>query len=127
MAGIAIPNLKTYYLGTIRDGEVTGADWAGGVNLGGSNAPGIGVNTGDINPKESDWPYVEVDPGNSQALGEDAGPILVEQGADLNDQVAFVQATGAVAPDADIIVGVANKTGKTMALGDWAWGLKAQA
>lgn len=127
MAGIATPNLKTFFLGTIRDSEVAAADWAGGVNYGASNAPGIGINTGDFNPKESDWFRLAINPANGQSIGVDAAPITVEQGVDLNDQVAFVEATGAVAPDADIVAGVANKTGKTLALGDWAWGLKAVA
>ena len=127
MAGVATPNLPTFYKAADRSAEVTGADWAGGVNTGGSNSPGIGVNTGDYDPKVSDWSQDERDPQNGQLLGDTAAPITAVQGADVNDQLSFVQATGDTAPDADIITGVVNRTGKTIPNGSWAWGTKTIA
>lgn len=127
MSEIATPNLKTFFQGAVTAAQFPNADLVGGLNKGGSCSPGVGVNTGDYDPKVTDWSRDVRNPQNGQNIGGVAAPLTVDQGADINDQVAFVEATGAVAPDADIIAGVANKTGKTLESGNWAWGLKAIA
>lgn len=124
MAGVATPNYKTHYLGTTRAGEVAAADWAGGVNKGASNAPGIGINTGDYSPKASDWPQIEIDPVNSQQMGEAVGPVITTPDGS-NDQASFVQAIADTANDAQVgTTGVFNRTGKTVPNGAWFWGHK---
>ena len=124
MAGIATPNYITHYLGATRAAEVTGADWAGGVNKGASNSPGIGINTGDYSPKASDWSEDVRDPQNGQQMGEVAGPIITTPDG-VNDQASFVQAIADTAPDAQVgITGVFNRTGKTVPNGAWFWGHK---
>ncbi len=124
MAEIANPNYATHYLGTTRAAEVTGADWAGGVNKGASNSPGIGINTGDYSPKASDWSEEARDPQNGQQMGEVAGPIITTPDG-VNDQASFVQAIADTAPDAQVgVTGVFNRTGKTVPNGSWFWGHK---
>lgn len=118
-------NIPTFYQAAARSGEVTGADWVGGCNKGGSNAPGVGVATGVPNPPG--WAEVEIDPVPSQAVGQAAGNVTLIQGADINDNVSLVQATGTVAPDGVIQTGIVNKTGVTLTNGDWAFGVKAVA
>lgn len=114
---------------TARAVEVPDADFAGGMNTGGSCAPGIGVNTGDINPKLSDWPVRSPERiENSQLIGKAASAIFTKDPTfGANALVAYVTAAGAVAPDATINVNVegfaiVNRTGKAMVAGDRAWG-----
>lgn len=121
-------NLPTYELAStlVRSSEVTAADWSGGMNKGGSNAPGIGINTGNYDPKAEDWPRIEdTAPHESQHLGQTAEDINVVQGADVNDEVAFVQADGDTAADAvlDVATGAVNKTGVTVPEDSWCWGV----
>ena len=133
MAGVANPNLKTFYQGASGDrgeGDVFGTtDWTGGANKAGSNACGIGVNTGDYDPKVSDWSQDERLLQNSQTISHTAAAITLDQDPDFNDNVSFVQADGNIAPDGEIKAGTAaaNKTGKTIPTGSWAWGQVAQA
>lgn len=127
MAGIANPNYAAHFQGTPRSGEVTGADWAGGVNKGGSNSPGVGINTGDYSPKASDWSEDERDPQNGQPVGGVAAPIVTTPDG-VNDQASFVQAIADTANDAQVgATGVFNRTGKTVPNGAWFWGHKPQA
>ena len=128
MAGVAKPNYKTFYQGASGQrgsGDVFGTtDWTGGVNKGGSCAPGVGINTGDYSPKASDWSQAERDPQNSQALGQVVGPIVTEPDGS-NDQASFVQAIADTADDAQVgTTGVFNRTGKTVPNGAWFWGHK---
>ena len=118
-------NLPAFYQFAARSSEVSGADWVGGCNKGGSNGSVVGVSTGVVNPAGV-FP-LEVDPVPGQAVGQTAGVVTLVQGADINDQTAYAQATGAVADGAEIIVGVTNETGVAMVAGDWAYGVKAQA
>ncbi len=129
MAEIATPNLKTFHQGTVDAVAFPNADVTGGVNRGGSNSPGIGINTGDYDPKVSDWSQHVRDPAQGQQIGQTAGDINVDQGADVNDQVSFIQTDGAIAPDGEMaaLSGVFNRTGKTIPSGSWAWGLKPVA
>jgi hypothetical protein len=118
-------NLPTYYYQDERSGEVTGADWTGGMNPGGSNAPGIGIATDVVNPKAQDWARIaDVAAHESQAIGLTAGALNVVQGADINDTLAFVTAIGAVAPGAeiDVTTGAVNRSSTTLQAGDWLWG-----
>lgn len=120
-------NLPTYELDStlVRSGEVTAADWAGGMNLAASNAPGVGINTGGYDPKAQDWPRIaDTAAHDSQHIGQDAAALQVIDGADINDNVAFVQADAETAPDAvlDAATGAVNRTGETVPADGWAWG-----
>lgn len=132
-------NLPTFYIDsgliTARSAEVTTADWSGGMNRGASNAPAIGVNTGNYDPKASDWsrdvpaPTAVLD---SNFIGQTASGVLALDPATAGDNelVAFLQATGDVA--ADGIVGTVagfdmrNRTGVTVPTGSWVWGVADQ-
>ena len=127
MAGVATPNLPTFFLGTIESAQFPNADLTGGVNRGGGCSPGIGVNTGDYSPKASDWSEEERDPQNSQHIGGTEAELTVDQDPDFNDQAAFVQTSGSVAPGGNLKTGVVNRTGKTVPSGAWCWGTKTVA
>jgi hypothetical protein len=121
-------NLPTYNLDAslVRSGEVTAADWSGGMNKGGSNAPGVGINTGNYDPKASDWPRIEDTAAHeSQHIGQTADDLNVVQDADVNDEVAFVQADASTAADGvlDVATGAVNKTGATVPEDAWCWGV----
>jgi len=118
-------NLATYAIGTTRAGEVTAADWAGGMNKGASNAPSVGTNTGDYNPKEQDWPRIEDTVAHqSGIIGAAAVDVNTVNGADVNNEVAFVAADASTAPDAvlDATTGAVNRTGQTVPSGAYVWG-----
>ena len=121
-------NLATYEfdqtLKAAREAEVPLADFDGGMNKGGSNAPGIGVNTGNYDPKAQDWPRIEdTEPHNSQHIGQDPDSLYVDTGP--LDQVAFVQAEGDTDPDdpLDTTTGALNKTGAVVPEDAWCWGV----
>jgi hypothetical protein len=110
---------------------VTGASFTDGANNGGCAGPGIGIATGEVNPK---WNTSTSTPagtppiwGASQYIGlAPGGNGRIEtyvSAADLNDQVALVQATAGVAIDAVIASGLTNKTGVALLTGEWAWGV----
>lgn len=128
-------NIPSYFLNSAevaaRQPEVPDADFAGGMNLGASNACGIGINTGDVNPKLTDWSVIDQfgdarTPQASNSIGGIADPIRAWQddGADINDTMAFSVADVAAVADAiyDTVSGALNKTGATVAIGDRIWG-----
>lgn len=132
-------NLVSYFIDsgerTIRTAEVPDADWTGGMNDGGSCAPGIGINTGDYDPKTSDWKPFDVIPtqvAESQQIGLTQSGIFIldPQTAGDDELTQFVTATGDVAPDGIIetVAGFAmvNRTGKTIPTGSSAWGVADQ-
>ena len=119
------------------DGGATYADPYLGMNRAGSNAPGIGINSGNVNPKLDDWTVLDQaeaarSPQDSQHIGGSglgAGdatsePIRFVQGTDFNDTANFSVADAAAVADAayDTVTGALNKTGKTVAIGDRIWG-----
>lgn len=132
-------NLPTFYIDsaarTPREAEVPDADFTGGMNTGASNAPGVGVNTGDYDPKVTDWqPPVGVPAAvqTSQIIGGAQTGLLVLDPATAGDDevTAFVTATGDVAPD-DVVETVAgfplrNRTGKTVPTGASVWAVGDQ-
>ncbi len=135
MAGISNPNLPTYYVDSVpvtaREAEVPAADFTGGMNKGGACAPGMGVNTGDYSPKDSDWPEVEQVIDSNQ-IGDVASGLFCED-ATFGDTalVGFAPPDPAapVVADAEINFDVAssgfgnfNRTGKTIPIGGWTWG-----
>lgn len=142
MAGTANPNLPTFLLNATtviaRAIEVPDADFAGGMNRGGSNAPGVGINTSDIDPKLDNWSLLDQfsaarNPQDSQHLGGDGttvgsptanSPINADQDPDFNDTLAFVVADTQAAPDVefDTVSGAVNQTNFTIEIGDRAWG-----
>ena len=131
MAGIAVPNYKTFYQGPSgQRGEASvfgTTDWDGGVNKGGSNAPGVGINTGDYSPKVSDWSQDERDPQNSQAIGQAVGAIVTDPDG-VNDNASFVVTIASTPNDGQVgTSGVYNRTGVTLASGVWFWGHKPVA
>ncbi len=138
-------NLPTYGRNetsvTAREAEVTNADFDGGMNLGASNAPGIGINTGDWQQwgeKDERWTLLDQaaaarDPQDSQHIGGDGlgdgdatvTPIQAVQGADVNDTLSLVTAAQDTAPDAGLEAGgtgTVNRTGKTVPTGAIVWG-----
>lgn len=129
MAGISAPNYVTFFFGTLpTHAPAPPWDTTGGVNRGASNSPGIGINTGDYDPKMSDWSQEARDPVNGQPIGGTAAKINFAtpspQPTDFNDEPVFLQATADVEADAEfpISTGVFNRTGKTIPNGSWAWG-----
>jgi hypothetical protein len=147
MAGINLPTYGRYEAAiTAREAQTPNADFDDGLNLGASNAPGIGINTGSVNPKLSDWSVEDQHenvraPQGSQHIGvtgiEDGSedplldyPIQVVQGADVNDTVSFIVALAQAAPGVGFGVGNAdpiNRTDVTIEIGDRAWGTNTVA
>jgi hypothetical protein len=139
-------NLPTYARNettvTARESDVPLADFDDGLNLGASNAPAVGVNTGNPNPKLSDWTVntqfgVTRDPqlsmhiggdgtteGSDNHLGDHAVRAADYAAADINDTVHFSEADQAAAPDAvyDTVTGAINRTGQNVEIGDRVWG-----
>ncbi len=153
MAGIAVPSLPTYELNATVVAAREAEDWplvgdvpdfVGGLNAGGSNAPGVGINTGDLNPKVEDWttedqhenvripqlsqhiggvPTVDGAESPVPVAGDSAFVLQCVQGVDINDELGFAVADAQVALDGDIAgTGVINKTGTVLESGDRAWG-----
>lgn len=123
MSGIATPNLATYFQAPSGQRATnSGADWAGGGNLGASCAPGIGINTGDYDPKITDWSETERLDYESGQIGQAKADITPV--SDDFTSVSFVQADGDIAPDGEIESGsdVYNLTGKTIPEDSWVWG-----
>lgn len=130
MSGIANPNYACFFQDTVltaaRAAEVTGADFVdtngNGCNRAGSNSPGIGINTGDYDPKVGDWPRA-AGFGEGQNIGTDNGANnRINTIPDGNDQVRFIQAVADVADDGQFAAtGAYNRTGKTVPNGSWAW------
>lgn len=127
MPGTENPNLPTYGLseGVVEDRqpEVPDASFAGGGNEAGSNSPGIGINTGDYDPKPSDWSREERTPQQFGHIGlSPLGDVRVDNPIP-GDLAYFVQAGGVTAPDAQIPgTGAFNRTGITVPSGAWLWG-----
>jgi hypothetical protein len=131
--------------GTTPCSDVTGDgtyDTYQGCNRAGSNAPGIGINTGDVStpaPDQftlNDQAEAARAPQNSQHIGGDGlgdgdasvNPInaldLTPGAIDVNDTLAFAVAdTQAVDGVAfDTVTGAVNRTGGTIEVGETAWG-----
>lgn len=124
------------------DGDGSISDPYLGCNRAGSNAPGIGVNTGNIDPKLDDWSVLDQDgaarvPQNSQHIGGDAlgdggdtvnplESIIDPNGAPIfGDTLSFIEALAQAAPGVGF--GAANgnpinRTAVTIEVGDRAWG-----
>lgn len=146
-------NIPTFLLDaaavTARDAEYTGtpltdvvgdgsyADPYLGMNRGGSNAPGIGIATGYVDPKVSDWTTLDQaeaarSPQDSQHIGGSGlgdgdatvEPIRAIQVADVNDTMSFSVADAAAVDGAeyDTVTGALNHTGTTVSIGDRIWG-----
>ena len=129
------PNTATYFVDTAaqRDAEYTGTPFQSvGMNLGGSNAPGIGINSGDTMPKASDWPRIDhgVTTGtdtlqDSQIIGGTASAINGVLAAD-KAVFSFVEAPAEVLAGAQITTAegfaVFNLSDKTLAIGEFMWG-----
>lgn len=114
--------------------EVPFADFRGGMNQGGSCAGGIGVNTGDYDPKSQDWQgdpvganrdylrsgYIGIDSG-----GNDLVNMWREDGDHLLDFVGFGynNTPGEVAPGGalDSFLVLINETGKSIPENSFAW------
>ena len=136
-------NLPTYFNDTAeiatRSAELPSADFDGGMNKG-TCQNGVGINTGNFDPKLEDWedsdfngvdaiPY----PAKSQYIGLDPGAndlVNVVQGADVNDTVEFVVAQQDTAPGDGLGAAGAeplNRTGQTVPTGARAWGTNTVA
>lgn len=135
-------NLATYYLSdnaanTVRQPEVPLADFEGGMNRGGSCAPGLGINTGNVNPKLDDWTVLDQDgnaraPQNGQHLGgsglgdgdQSVTPIRADLDPDFDSELHFRVADAAVGPGGIYHIGdgAINQTGANVEIGDRLWG-----
>ncbi len=161
-------NLPTFTLRAAavssRNGEYTGtpftdlpgsdtyADPQLGCNKAGSNAPGIGICTDNVDPKTDDWSTLDQaaaarDPQDSQHIGgtglggtlpssggteglTTVEPVTADQGADINDTLTFEVAAAQAAPG--IGFGPANgdpinRSSVTIEIGDRAWGTNTVA
>lgn len=151
-------NLATYQLTgatvTARNAEYTGtpftdsgagtfADPTLGCNRAGSCASGLGINTGNIDPKLEDWSILDQAgaarvPQDSQHLGGDGlgdgdatvNPINAIQGSDINDTLSYITALAQAAPGVGFGAANAdpvNRTDVTIEIGDRAWGTNTVA
>lgn len=125
------------------EGSNTYADPVLGCNKAGSNAPGIGIATGNIAPKVQDWSVLDQagaarTPQDSQHIGGDGlgegdasnNPINVIQGADINDTVSLIAAVVQGADDAGYNTAGAdpvNRSGETVEIGENLWGTNSVA
>lgn len=125
-------NLPTYFKAPVGQRAPGGggglgltSDWTSGSNQGGSNAPGIGIATGEYSPKTSDWSSHERLLYESGQIGQAKDDITVDEGADENDEMSYVLTAGAIANNAELKVGTGaiNKTGVTVPSGAWCWGV----
>ena len=129
-------NLVTYYVDstarTAREAEVPLADFDNGMNDAASNAPGIGVNTGNPDPSTSSWAQDATDERmqDSQVFGEAASGLnCIDATYGATALVGFAPTTGVVAIDGDIDIDVdgtgfaiVNRTGAEIPSGVWCWG-----
>jgi hypothetical protein len=108
-----------------------------GCNRGVANGA-IGINTGDYDPKESDFPRITHFAGPVSYIGklesavaefeDNMYGITGEQlpALDTATRVGFDTAASATAPDADYgSLPLTNYTGKTIPADGWAWGFEA--
>ena len=148
MAGIAVPNFVSALpvAGATRQAQVPDADWDDGMNHASCQA-GVGINTGDYDPKLSDWAesaFAGNDPIPYWGLSQFVGGIDNDTGVDAdtgvgaegqtnqyrlfdptnaeNSGFTYAQALVATPPDAEIITNIINRTGKTIPSGSLAWG-----
>ena len=157
MAGVANPSLPTFSLNAAtvvsREAEYPNpdVDFAGGVNRGGSCAPGIGINSGDIDPKVEDWTTLDQglpvesgesqtplvrNPQSSQHIGgsglmdadavKDPVSIIVDpHGGEPTVAAASFVVADQQATDGNIMhiaSATRNRTGSVVEIGDRAWG-----
>lgn len=119
MTGVAAPNIATFYQAPSgQRATVAAADWAGGMNKGASNAPGIGINTGDHSPKTDDWSEDERLLQESGQFGLATADIEAADGGG----VGFLESVAETAVDAQIgVTGYYNLTGAVVPAGAWLW------
>ncbi len=153
MAEIAAPNLPLYGqdLATVgvRNGEYPDTpftDPAGdgsyddpylGGNRAGSCAPGIGINTGDSDPKLIDWTLLDQDEaprnpqftqhigGNGLGDGSETGNVIKTMEPAFIDVLAFLVADQQAIDGAvfHVASGATNRTGRTVEIGERVWGV----
>ena len=144
MAGTGAPNQATYFvdstLVTARNAEYAGdpltdtgdgtfADPRLGCNEAGSCASGIGINTGDYSPKDSDWPEIEQVVDSAIIGGANSGMFTRDPTFGITSLVGFAPADGVTVDDAELNNDVDssgfatfNRTGKTVPSAAWTWG-----
>lgn len=133
-------NLATYTLDAdlMRNSEYTGTPFTDtesasynarkGCNKAGSNAPYIGLATGVKSPSGATLAADDTAAHRSQHIGQtpDATTTLkAQQGADVNDTLAYVTPDGSTADgaEADVATGAVNRTGVTVTTTDKIWGV----
>jgi len=152
LSAIAVATRNGQYAGTPftdKEGSNTYANPVLGCNKAGSNACGIGINTGDVDPTLENWSvlgsrlngYAARTQQYSQPIGgtglggtypssggEEGNFALTSiqliRATDINDHVGYVVATVAAVDGAvaDVASGIINATGATIAIGDRLWG-----
>jgi hypothetical protein len=130
-----VANLATFFLDVSkqRPAEAATGQWVGGMNLGGSNAPGVGLCTNNPDPKFSDWSNTTFNGAASlpDAMSGHIGLVSVSpadrinavQTGDSSDTLKLVTATGPTAPGAELISGVINRSDVTIQAGSRIWGV----
>lgn len=127
MAGVANPNKPQFYQAPVgQQTTAPDADYVGGANRGGCNAPALGICTGVAGVKSEDWSDDERLIYESQAIGQTTEDVTLYDPItpDNNNEVSYVQADGDIAVDAEIKAGTGalNRTGEVIPTGTWAWG-----
>ena len=131
-------NVPVYFLkaSDTRNSEYTGTPFTDtdgngnyntylGCNRAASNAPGIGISTATPDPKASDWDRTEDTAAHeSQHIGKTGDDINCVEGTDFNNELAFVQAEGNTADDAqlDTTTSALNRSGAQVDANSWIWG-----
>lgn len=122
----------------VRQSEVPGADFAGGGNRAGGNNVGMGICTGVVNPKPSDWPYDQIPVNTHRTATIGAGtpdsfwavtPVLMGYAPDNNPldlrQGQLVEAVEEVAPQGLVATvegfELLNQSLDTLQAGDKIW------
>ena len=143
MAGTVAPNKPIFYRDVTeiqaRLAEVGGnaEKFTDGCNRGVANGA-VGINTGDYDPKITDFPRITHFGGPASYIGklaeatanfEDSMVGLLNEGdqaSEISKRVGFDVAGSATADGADYgTLPVTNLSGKTIPSGGWAWGFEA--
>ncbi len=127
-------NTTTYFVDTAaqRDAEYPGTPFQNvGMNLGGSCAPGLGINSGAKMPKASDWARIDHGVAGLDALADSqiiGGTVSAINGVLAANKAvfAFVEAPQETAPDAQITTAegfaLFNLSTQTLLIGEYMWG-----
>ena len=119
---------------TARAAEIPDADWDGGANYAGSNAPAVGAATGVFNFKNQDFgsesmgtDVTSIFVDSQQIGGTPSGVFVADPTFGNNSLIRIVEASAGVAIDG-VIVNIDgydfyNRTGEALFALDWTFGV----